>query len=110
MENYQNPPQTDNYGGGMKHFEPHRGTLVLVFGILGIMVCGVFAILAWIFGNTDLQKMNAGLMDASGRDMTNIGRILGIVGTVLNALGIVIGIVYVVFFMGMMGAAASSGF
>ena len=86
---------------------PHRGTLILVFGIVGIVACGIFAILAWLFGNEDLKKMNMGQMDPSGRDTTNTGRILGIIGTGLMALGILGSIIYFVFIIGIAGAAAS---
>lgn len=86
---------------------PHRGTLILIFGIVGIVGCGIFAILAWLFGNEDLKKMNMGQMDPSGRDITNTGRILGIIGTGLMALGILGSIIYFVFIIGIAGAAAS---
>ncbi|MFO8144551.1 MAG: hypothetical protein R6T89_02290 [Candidatus Syntrophosphaera sp.] len=99
----QTPPQ-------QPYLEPHRGTLVLVFGIVGLIVCAIFGILAWIFGNEDLKKMDSGRMDSSGRDLTNVGRILGIISVCLNILGILIGIVYFVFFAGLMGGAFQHGF
>ena len=34
-------------------------------------------------GKDDLREMDLGLMDPSGRDLTNAGRILGIVATVI---------------------------
>jgi hypothetical protein len=73
--------------------KPHRGTLILVLGILSFVFCGIFtAIPAWIMGNNDLKEMDAGLMDPSGRSITNAGRILGIVAVVLTILGIVVGV------------------
>lgn len=107
MENYDQNTQMTPPPSGYPRLEPHRGTMILVFGILGIVLCGIFAVLAWIFGNTDLRKMDAGTMDAMGREMTNIGKILGMIGVALNILGIVIGIVYAVF---VVGIAASNGF
>ena len=74
---------------------PHRGTLILVFGILGILFCQIFSIVAWVMGNGDLAAMDRGEMDRSGRDMTNIGKILGIVGVVLLVLGMLFGILVV---------------
>jgi len=69
--------------------KPHRGTLILVLGILGLVLCGVFtAIPAWIMGSGDLKQIDAGQMDPSGRGTTNAGRILGIIGTILGILGI----------------------
>ena len=69
--------------------KPHRGTLILVFGILSLVVCGPLGIAAWIMGNTDLKQMTAGTMDPSGRGITNGGRICGIIGTVLMILAVV---------------------
>lgn len=88
---------------GNKSLEPHRGTMILIFGIIGIIVCGIFAVLAWVFGNQDLKKMDSGIMDNSGRDTTNIGRILGIVGVCLWAAGIII---WIIMLVGFAGAAA----
>ena len=60
---------------------PHRGSTVLVYGILGIVVCQLLAIAAWRMGTDDLRDMEFGRMDPSGRDLTKAGRILGMVGT-----------------------------
>jgi hypothetical protein len=69
--------------------KPHRGTLILVLGILGVVgVCAPLGIVAWIMGSGDLKQMDAGAMDPSGRSMTNAGRICGIVATALMALGL----------------------
>ncbi|MST00297.1 MAG: DUF4190 domain-containing protein [Pedosphaera sp.] len=68
--------------------QPHRGTLVLVLGILGLVCCPLTGLAAWIMANGDLKQMDAGTMDASGRSNTNAGKICGIIGTVLFALGI----------------------
>ena len=73
--------------------KPHRGTLILVLGILSFVFCGIFtAIPAWIMGANDLKEMDAGRMDSSGRSLTNVGRILGIVAVCLTIVGIVIGV------------------
>jgi hypothetical protein len=67
--------------------KPHRATLILVFGILGIIMCGPLAIAAWVMGNGDLKAMDAGTMDPSGRSTTNAGKVCGIIGTILWGLG-----------------------
>jgi hypothetical protein len=69
--------------------KPHRGTLILVLGILGLVVCGPLGIAAWIMGNGDLKEMDAGTMDRSGRSVTNGGRICGMIATILLALSLV---------------------
>jgi len=86
--------------------KPHRGTLVLVLGILGLVVCGPLGIAAWIMGNNDLREINAGSMDPEGRSLTNAGRICGMIATILLALGLVVGIL--LFLVGIIGAASSS--
>ena len=71
--------------------KPHRGTLILVLGILGLVLCGIFtAVPAWIMGSSDLKAMDAGTMDPNGRSNTNAGRILGMVGTILAILAAVV--------------------
>jgi hypothetical protein len=81
--------------------KPHRGTLVLVLGILAIVfnICLVPGVLAWTFGNQDLKEMDAGMMDPSGRGMTQAGKIMGIVGTVLV---LIIAVVQLLIFLGLM--------
>ncbi len=87
--------------------KPHRGTLILVLGILGLVVCSPLAIVAWILGSADLKEMDAGTMDPAGRSNTNVGKILGIVGTVLIIIGVVVAIVAILFF-GLLGATAAA--
>jgi hypothetical protein len=63
---------------------PHRSALVLTMGILGlVMLPFVFGPVAWVMGSMDLRKMNEGTMDPTGREVTNAGRICGIIGTCL---------------------------
>jgi hypothetical protein len=69
--------------------EPHRGTTIMVLGILSLFVANIIlGPIAWIMGNNDLKKMRAGQMDRSGESNTNTGRICGIVGTILGAAGL----------------------
>jgi uncharacterized membrane protein len=86
--------------------KPHRGTLVLVLGILGLIICAPLAIVAWILGANDIKEMDAGTMDPAGRGTTNVGKILGIIGTILMIISIVVGILLVA--LGVVGAAAAS--
>ena len=48
--------------------KPHRGVMILVFGILGFVLCPFFGIAAWVMGNSDLQEMDSGWMDPTGRE------------------------------------------
>jgi len=74
---------------------PHRGTMILVLGILSLVICQPLGIAPWLMGNTDLAEMDAGRMDPEGRGMTQAGKICGIVSIAFLVLG-------VIFFIGMM--------
>lgn len=66
--------------GGLK---PHRGAVVLVLGIVGLIICAIAGVVAWVLANTDLREMDAGRMDPSGRGLTQAGKILGIIAVAL---------------------------
>ncbi len=83
--------------------KPHRGTLILVFGILGLVICFPLGIAAWIMGNADLKEMDGGTMDPEGRQLTQVGKILGIITVVLVGIGLVLGIL-----MTVLGAGAAA--
>ena len=93
------------------YMRPHRGATVLVLGILGIVVCFILGIIAWIMGNTDLSAMRAGTMDPSGEGLTQAGRICGIISVALGVLGFCLGIVWIIFViaLGAAGAAGAAG-
>jgi len=74
--------------------QTHRGTMILVFGILGLLVCFPFGIVAWVMGNTDLKAMDAGAMDPEGRGTTQAGKIIGMIATILTVLSLIIGILF----------------
>lgn len=85
--------------------KPHRGTLILVLGILSLIICYPLGIVTWILANGDLKEIAAGAMDPEGKQLTTIGKILGIIATVFLGLGVVVGILMAV--VGGIGAAAS---
>ena len=68
---------------GQQPLNPHRGGAILALGILGLVVCFICGIVAWIMGNKDLWEMDAGRMDPSGRGLTQAGRICGMVSVIL---------------------------
>ncbi len=74
---------------------PHRATLVLVLGIVGIVCCMPAGIVAWVLGHQDLRDMSAGVMDPAGRGMTQAGKILGMISV---ALVVLVGMVYACIF------------
>ncbi len=70
--------------------KPHRGTTVLVLGIIGIACCMICGIIAWVMGNNDLKEMDAGIMDPEGRGITQAGKICGMVSVGLQIIGLLI--------------------
>jgi hypothetical protein len=92
-----------NEYGNPVSLKPHRGGMLLAFGILGILCCIVFGILAWVMGSNDLKEMAAGRMDPSGEGMTKAGKILGIIGCVLAVLGILAWLAMMIFGVAMAG-------
>ncbi len=92
----------------VQQLQAHRGTLILVFGILGVMgMCVFFGVAAWVMGNGDLRQMDQGTMDPEGRSLTQAGRICGIISVVLSVIYIGVGILLLIFVFG--AAAVSNG-
>ena len=86
---------------------PHRGGMILAFGILSWFLCFIFGICAWVMGNADLEAMRRGEMDRTGEGLTSAGRILGMIHIILSIVSI--GIVLLVFIvLAMIGAAAGA--
>ena len=88
---------------------PHRGVAILVLGILGLVMCVICGIIAWVMGNSDLREMDAGRMDSAGRGMTQAGRICGMIGVILNVVVIGIWLLFAVMGIGLAAAGAASG-
>jgi len=65
---------------------PHRGTLVLVMGILSWFLCCIFGIVAWHLDGQDIKQMNAGRMDPSGLSLTKAGYWIGVCSLLLQLL------------------------
>ena len=76
---------------------PHRGAVILAFGILGFLVCQLFGVAAWVMADNDLKEMDRGYMDPTGRDLTKTGRILGMVSTALLAVSLIVLLGFVLF-------------
>jgi len=76
--------------------QPHRGAVILVLGILGLILCFICGIIAWVMGNTDLREMREGRMDPSGMGLTNAGRICGMISVILAIVGFIFGVLLMV--------------
>src|SRR6266851_4295818 len=69
-------------GDANGNYAPHRGGLVLAFGIISIVcaITGVFfivglplGIVAWWWGSHDMKEIDAGRMDPLGQSNTQFG-------------------------------------
>ncbi len=85
--------------------KPGRGGMILTLGILGILICGICSIFAWVMGKGDLNEIRAGRMDPSAQGMTQAGYILGVIGCILMLIGVVVLVA-----MAAMGGSAASNF
>jgi hypothetical protein len=100
-------PSVPPLGHPPQVLEPHRGTLILVFGILSWMVCFLFGITAWVMANRDLREMAAGRMDRSGESMTQAGRILGMINVILTLVAVGVWLLLVLLLGGAMCVSQS---
>ena len=101
----QAPPAAPPSPGGLR---PHRGVVVLVLGILGILVCAICGVVAWVMANGDLRAMDEGAMDPEGRQLTQVGKILGIVSVAIWAIAILLWLLMFVV-LGIGAAAGAAG-
>ena len=112
VEGSQGPAETvETQPVAQQPLQPHRGTVILVLGIVGLVVgllgsccCGIFGIagcicgiIAWVMANRDLKEMAAGTMDPSGRGMTQAGKICGIISVILAIVVFVISLLFLGF-------------
>lgn len=100
------PPMSPGNSLGTR---PHRGVMILIFGILSLVVCAPLGIFAWIMGNADMKAMDSGQMDPEGRSLTQVGKILGIIGTVFLAFSLLLFVLWVVFALVIGVSAAANG-
>ncbi len=103
----QLPPPTQP--GPIQHLQPHRGVMILVFGILGLVICVIFGIVAWVMGNGDLRAMAEGRMDPTGEGLTKAGRICGMISVALTIVGIGIWVLIMILAVGAGVAGAAGG-
>jgi hypothetical protein len=97
---FEERPGTVEAGPTPQQMAPHRGTLILVLGILGLVCCFICGIVAWVFANTDLREMATGRMDPSGRGLTQAGKICGIISVAWQIVVMVIWLMMMIFAVG----------
>ena len=82
-----------NQGGQIDH---PQGTTILILGILGLVVCGICAPFAWVMGNKAKKEIDANPGRYRNAGNVNIGRILGMIGTILILVGIALSVLIIV--------------
>lgn len=87
--------------------EHPQGTLILVFGIIGIF-SGIFAPIAWYMGNKARNEIAASGAQYSNEQNINIGRTLGKVFTIIYIALIALFIVFTVIIL-IAGLSQSTG-
>ncbi|WP_084526730.1 DUF4190 domain-containing protein [Nocardia vaccinii] len=73
----------DSIGQPVEH--PYA-TTVLLFGVLGILCCGITGPVAWVLGKRALNEIEISGGALSGRTQVLAGYIAGIAGTILMIL------------------------
>lgn len=94
---YPQTPPPGQYYQPVMYPEQSQSTVVLVLGILGLVFCQVLAPIAWYMGNTELAAIDEGRRDPTNREHANIGRILGIIGTLLIVLALAFFVIWILF-------------
>jgi hypothetical protein len=101
-------PYGGGYGYGPPQVEHPQGTMVLILGILGLVLCALCAPFAWSMGNKAKRDVDAAPGRYSNAQLITIGRILGIVGSVILILQLVFVAIYIVIIVAAIGSSGSS--
>ena len=75
--------------------EHPQGTLILIFGILGIFIT-IFAPIAWYLGNKAKSDIQTSGVQYSNEQNISIGRMLGKVFTIIAIVSIVLVIIFLI--------------
>ncbi|MDG2408903.1 MAG: hypothetical protein P8M53_07850 [Pirellulales bacterium] len=67
--------------------KPEGGSTIFVLGLLGLLLCQVLGIIAWVQGNTYMQKCRN--MGVEPEGIAVAGRILGIISSIFFIIGLV---------------------
>ena len=70
---------------------PGRGGVILALGIVSLLLLGpLTGIAAWVMGHRDLRRITAGEVSQDDRTLTQVGTVLGIVGTFLSPVFLIV--------------------
>lgn len=79
--------------------KPEGAVVVFVLGLLGLLLCQILGIVAWVQGNAYLSRCRQLGVEPDG--LAVAGRILGIIATVLLLVGVVAGLLMLLWFFGL---------
>lgn len=66
----------------VKNTESNRGVLILTFGIMGVIICPLLGVVAWVMGRSYLNRLNANnAPESSDISMAKAGVVLGKIAT-----------------------------
>lgn len=102
----QYPTGYGPYGPGYGYQIDHpQGTLILIFGILGLVTCQLLGVAAWVMGNKALKEIDADPARYRNRSNVQAGRICGMVSVGLLLFFLTM---YALFFLVIALGAASN--
>ena len=107
---YQPSGQPMPYGQqsyGAPAQEHPQGTLILIFGILGIFVT-IFAPIAWYLGNKAKKEIQASGIQYTNEQNISVGRMLGKIFTIIALVSIAITIIITIIVIAV-GASQGGG-
>jgi hypothetical protein len=88
----QQPYGQQPYGVPQEH---PQGTMILIFGILGIFIT-IFAPIAWYMGSKAKKEIQASGIQYSNEQNISVGRMLGKIFTIIALVSIAITIIIVI--------------
>lgn len=71
---------------GQTYQQADQGVFVLVMGVLGLLCCPIFGLVAWVVGHQALKSIQAGLANPNSKGLVQIGYYLGIASVVMFIL------------------------
>jgi hypothetical protein len=99
------PYSQQSYGAPAQ--EHPQGTLILIFGILGIFIT-IFAPIAWYLGNKAKKEIQASGIQYTNEQNISVGRMLGKIFTIIALVSIAITIIITIIVIAV-GASQSGG-